>query len=176
MTHAEDSASLTPILISDTNFRTGMYETREQTKSNESWVIGASATEAPITIFNFTPRHCAPRRAVLAMDGGPCTRQSVSELNRQSRDFQHSHFLVLFAHAAVCSDVGLKVVRGNFFAIDSHFNVWSTNSVSSSVQLEANCLTDANCCCALSVVKKNFAAATTGKINFYRQGHCMAGL
>ena len=115
VTHAEDSASLTPILISDTNFTTGLYETREQTKSNESWVIGASATEAPITIFHFTPRHCAPRRAVLAMDGGPCTRQSFSEFNRQSRDFQHSRFLVLFAYAAVCSGVELKGVLGNFF-------------------------------------------------------------
>ena len=118
----------------------------------------------------------ALRPALLAMDGGPCTRQSFSEFNRQSRDFQHSRFLVLFAYAAVCGDVELKVVLGNFFALDSRFNVWSANSVSSSVQLEANCLTDATCCCAHSVVKKDVAAATLGKINFYRQGHRTAGL
>ena len=70
------------------------HEAREQTKSNETWVIGASATEAPITNFHFTPHLCTPARVVLARGGGPCARESFSEFNRQSRDYQHSLFSV----------------------------------------------------------------------------------
>ena len=71
-----------------------LHEAREPTKSNESWVIGASATEAPITNFHFTPHLCTPARVVLARGGGPCARESFSEFNRQSRDYQHSLFSV----------------------------------------------------------------------------------